>query len=82
MKGNNPERWNKLQDALDEKLQLNLLGHLRKVTTYHFEDDTLYLEAATKEEEGFLRKDAVFHQLELFAQDVMKVDKVKIRPKP
>ena len=79
MKGNNPERWNKLLDALDEKLQLNLLEHLRRVTTYHFEEDILYLEANTKEEEEFLRKDSVFQQLQLIAQDVIKVDKVKIK---
>ncbi len=79
MKGNNPERWNKLLEALDEKLQLNLLEHLKRVASYHFEEDILYLEPATKEENEFLRKDSTIQQLQLFAQDVIKVDRVKIR---
>ena len=79
MKGNSPERWNKLLEALDEKLQLNLLDHLRKVAGYHFEEDILYIEPTTSEEEDFFKRDAVFQQLQLFAQDVIKVDKVKIK---
>ena len=79
MKGNNPDRWNKLLQALDEKLQLNLLDHLRKVPVYHFEEDILFIEPASREEEDFFKKDAVFQQLQLFAQDVIRVDKVKIK---
>jgi fructose-1,6-bisphosphatase len=78
-KGNDPERWQKLLDVLDDKLQLALLERLRKVVTYHFEEDILYIEPASKEEAEQLTKDTVFHQLELFAQDSIKVDKVKIR---
>ena len=81
-KGNEPERWNKLLEALDEKLQMNLLGHLKRVAGYHFEAETLYIEPATAEEESFLKKDPVAHQLELFAQEVVKVEKVKIKSAP
>ena len=78
-KGNNPERWRKLLDTLDDKLQLGLLDHLRKVAAYHFEEDILYLEPASPEEEEYLKRDTVFHQLELLAQDAIKIDKVKIK---
>ena len=78
-KGNDPARWQKLLDVLDDKLQLALLDRLRKVASYHFEEDIPYIEAASKEEDDHLRKDTVFHQLELFAQDAIKVDKVKIK---
>ena len=78
-KGNNPERWRKLLDTLDEKLQLGLLDRLRKVAAYHFEEDILYVEPASQDEEDYLRKDTVFHQLELLAQDAIGVDKVKIK---
>jgi hypothetical protein len=79
MKGNDPKRWNQLLEALDEKLQLNLLEHLRRIAAYHFEEDVLYLEPATPEEEEFLKKDAVLQQLQLYAIDILKVDKVKIK---
>jgi hypothetical protein len=78
-KGNNPERWRKLLDVLDEKLQLGLLDKLRKVAAYHFEEDILYIEPASPEEEEYLRKDTVFHHLELLAQDAIAVDRVKIK---
>lgn len=78
-KGNDPERWKRLLDALDEKLQLGLLDQLRKVASYHFESNVLYIEPASKEQDSYLRKESVFQQLELYAQDSIKVTSVKIR---
>jgi hypothetical protein len=78
--GNDPVRWNKLLTALDEKLQMNLLSHVRKVAGYHFEgQELLYIEPATKEEEAFLKKEVVLQQLVLFAQEAVGVEQVKIR---
>ena len=79
MQGNDPQRWNKLLNILDEKLQLNLLEHLRRVAAYHFEEDTLYLEAATKEEEDFLNKGSVLQQIQLHAADALGIEKVKVK---
>lgn len=78
-KGNNPERWQKFLNVLDDKLQLGLLDQMQKIKTYHFEEDTLYLEPQGDQEANYLAKDAVFHQLELLAQDAIGVDKVKIK---
>lgn len=77
-KGNNPELWETLLKALDEKLQLGLLDRMRRVAHYHFEGDTLFIEPATEEEAAYLSKDSVFHHLELLAQDAVGVEKVKI----
>ena len=55
-KGNNPERWEKLLDELDEKLQLGLLEHLKRVTSYHFEEDILYLQAGSDADYEYLSK--------------------------
>ncbi len=80
MKGNDPQRWNKLLAVLDDKLQLNLLEHLHRVAAYHFEEDILYLEAASTEEEEYLKKDSVLQQLQLHAADALNVERIKIRP--
>lgn len=79
MKGNSPDRWKKLLDTVDEKLQLSLLDHLKKISAYHFEEEILYLEPISKEEEEYLKKEVVLQQLELLAQDAVKVEKVKIK---
>lgn len=79
VKGNNPERWQKLLDALDEKLQLGLLDRLKKIASYHFEEDVLYLNPASAEDEAYLSRETHFHQLELFAQETIAVDRVKIK---
>ena len=78
-KGNNPELWDKLLMALDEKLQLGLLDRLRKVHTYHFEEDILYLQPLNSEEEEHLTKDTFIQQLQLLAQDAIGIEKVKIK---
>lgn len=78
-KGNKPELWQKFLDALDEKLQLGLLDQLKKIASYHFEEDILYIQPGSAEQEEYLKKDPVFHQLELLAQDAIGIDKVKIK---
>jgi len=77
-KGNNPERWDKLLQVLDEKLQLGLLDHLRKVEVYHFEENILFIQPSTNESLEYLKKDTVLKQLEVLAQDAINVDKIKI----
>lgn len=71
--------WEKLLTELDEKLQLGLLDHLKRIASYHFEDDILFVEPGTAEDEKYLTKDSVLQQLELLAQVACKVDRVKIK---
>ena len=78
-KGNNPTLWEKFLADVDEKLQLGLLDRLRRVKAYHFESDTLFLEAGNSDDDAYLRKGATFTQLELLAQDSTKVRFVRIR---
>jgi len=78
-RGNSPDRWNRLLVSLDEKLQLGILDHLRKIKGYHFEEDILYLEANSPEQEAYLSKDTVGQQLQLLAHDAIKVDRIKIK---
>ncbi len=77
-KGNNPELWNKLLEALDDRLQLGLLDHLKRVNSYHFEDMTLTLQPGSKEDKVYLAKSAVATQLRLFAEEIVQVDKIKL----
>jgi hypothetical protein len=78
-KGNNPELWQKLLTNLDEKLQLGLLDKLRRIEAYHFEGETLFLEAATDEDESYLSKSATLQHLELLAQDATGVRELRIK---
>ena len=78
-RGNSPDRWNKLLTSLDEKLQLGILDHLRKIKSYHFEEDTLFLEPGSPEQESYLGKDTVVQQLQLLAHDAVRVERVKIK---
>ena len=77
-KGNNPERWGALLAVLDEKLQLGLLEYLKRVRSYHFEEEILYIQPGSPEDERYLRKGAVSQQLELLAQDAIGIEKVKL----
>lgn len=78
-KGNNAELWGKLLAELDDKLQLGLLDHLKRIASYHFEADVLYVEPGTAEDEKYLTKDSALQQLQLLAQVACKVDRVKIK---
>lgn len=78
-KGNNPTLWEKFLADLDEKLQLGLLDRLRRVHAYHFESETLFLEAGSPDDETYLQKGSHFTQLCLLAQDSTGVTEVKFR---
>lgn len=78
-RGNSPDRWNKLLESLDEKLQLGILDHLRKIKAYHFEEEVLFIEPSTPECEAYLSKDSVIQQLQLLAHDAVQVEKVKVK---
>ena len=78
-RGNSPEAWNRLLSDLDEKLQLGLLDRLKRVASYHVEDETLFIEPGSPDDAQYLTKDTVFQQLELLAQETVKVERVKIK---
>jgi hypothetical protein len=78
-RGNDPERWEALLTALDDKLQLGLLEHLKRVNSYHFEESILYVECADVKDHAYLSKDAVLQQLRLLAEDSIKIEAVKIK---
>lgn len=80
-KGNNPELWNKLLTDLDEKLQLGLLDKLRRCKAYQFESETLIIEAGSEADEMYLKKSAVWQQLEVLAHDATGISEVKLKPK-
>ena len=77
-KGNDPEKWNKILAALDEKLQLSLLYHLRNIKSYHFEDDILYLEPSDSEAQKHLSQDRVSQHLEILVKEVVNIRKIKL----
>lgn len=78
-KGNNPELWEKLLSFLDERLQLGLLDHIQKVSTYHFEDESLFIVPYDEANAEYLERPAVLQQLQLLAQDAVGVEHVKIK---
>ncbi|MEZ4753191.1 MAG: hypothetical protein R3A13_02645 [Bdellovibrionota bacterium] len=78
-KGNNPELWEKLLNTLDERLQLGLLDHLRRVSSYHFEDKLLIIEPLNSNDHEYLTRKAVQQQLETFAKDITKVERLEIK---
>ncbi len=77
-KGNNPELFSQLLSLVDEKLQLGLLDALKKIHSYHFEDETLFLKVEAAELLEYLKRDAVFQQLSIFAKDACQVERVKV----
>jgi len=77
-KGNNPQLWNKLLEALDDRLQLGLLDQLRRVSSYHFEDQTLTIQAGSEEDNSYLSRPAVAQQLEIFAREATAVERVRL----
>lgn len=79
IQGNDSERWKKLLDLLDEKLQLGLLDHLNKLKSYHFESDNLYLEPENKADAEYFENDAFFQQLKVLANDAVGVENVIIK---
>lgn len=81
-KGNDPERWENLLRVLDEKLQLGLLDHLERVSSYHFENDTLFIQPGSTADLEYLSKPTFFQQLQLLAQDSVGIEKVKLNSEP
>jgi hypothetical protein len=77
-KGNAPEGWNRLMEILDEKLQLGLLDKLRRVNSYHVEDEILFIEAGSRSDCDYFTKSAVHQQLRLFAEDVFRTKTLKV----
>ena len=78
-RGNNPELWQRLLDTLDDKLQLGLLDHLKRVASYHFEEDILYIEPGNPEDAQYLNRPGVFQQLQIYAKHSIKAERVKIK---
>lgn len=78
-KGNRPEEWQKLLDTLDEKLQFGLLDHLRRVESYHIEEEVLFIVPGSAKDEEYLRRSGTLQHLELLAQDSIHIERVKIR---
>ena len=80
-KGNFPDKWERLLAELDDKLQLGLLDRLRRVTSYHFEDQTLCIEAGSSQDLEYLQKYSVKQQLTIFASG-SGVTSVTLQKKP
>jgi hypothetical protein len=66
-KGNAPEKWDKLLNELDDKLQLGLLDRLRRVEGYSYEGGTLLIQPGSAEDGEYLAREAVSQQLSVFA---------------
>ena len=79
-KGNNPVLWQKLLDEVEDKLQLGLLDHLRRVAAYHFEDDLLIIAAGTEQDREYFEKSTTIQTLKLFAEKVAGVACVRVEP--
>ena len=77
-KGNRPELWEKFLEHLDDKLQLGLLDQMRRVSSYHFESDILYIQPSSESDYDYLREGNHFQQLEILAQAALKIDRVKL----
>ncbi len=60
-------------------MQFGLLDRLHKISAYHFEEDILFIDPGSPEDEQYLKKDSVMQQLELLAQDIIKIERVKIK---
>ena len=79
-KGNSPEVWNKLLEFVDEKLQLGLLDHLSRVSSYHFEDDVLFIQPSNQSDYDYLKRDTNHQQLLFLAQELIPdLEKIKIQ---
>lgn len=79
MTGNDPKRWERLLEYLDDKLQLGLLEQLRRVESYHFEGDTLFIVAGQADVLAYLQKPAVAQQLQILAETATGVTQVEAR---
>lgn len=78
-KGNYPERWDKLLQGIDERLQLGLLDQLKKVAAYHFEEDVLYIEPSDPTNQSYLMRSSNLQQLQILAAELVQIERVKIK---
>jgi len=78
-KGNCPDQWDKLLQILDDKLQLGLLDKLRRVNSYHLEEDTLFIEPMDHIDAQYFQKEPVMQQLSLFVEETFGSVEVKIQ---
>lgn len=72
------DRWGKLLDALDEKLQLGLLEHLRRVESYEFINQVELHITPMEHDRAYLQKSNVKQQLILLAQDAIGIKTIVI----
>ena len=79
-KGNNPKKWEALLSFLDEKLQLGLLDHLKRVNSYHFEDSLLIIEPGSEKDQEYLSRSTVLQHLEILANEATGIEKLRIKP--
>ena len=77
--GNDPARWEKLLNELDEKLQFGTLERLRRVSSYHFEGDALIISLERSDDYDYLSKAATKTQLQIFAQDASGVTSIEVK---
>ena len=70
--------WQKLLDSLDDKMQFGLLNALRATTTYHFEGDSLYLEA-NKATSAYLANHNNLNMLKIYATSAVAVKNISIK---
>ena len=77
-KGNNPELWTKLLGDVEDKLQLGLLDHLRRVAAYHFEQDLLIIQPGTEADKNYFEKTTTLQTLKLFAEKAAGISKIRI----
>lgn len=80
-KGNNPEKWDKLLNDLDEKLQFGLLEPLRRVHSYHLEANTLIIEPFSDADFTYFSKDAVKQQLSLLSSQSTGASEIILKKK-
>lgn len=80
-KGNNPELWDKFLQDLDERLQFGLLEPLRKIHSYHFEGDALFVEVSLLQDFNYLNKQHVLQQFRLLASQSTGVNSVEVKLK-
>jgi hypothetical protein len=77
--GNDPARWEKILNELDEKLQFGTLERLRRVSSYHFEGDALIIALERADDFEYLSKASTKTQLQIFAQDASRVTSIEVK---
>jgi hypothetical protein len=77
--GNDSEKWEKILSFLDEKLQFGALERLRRVSSYHFESDTLTIEIDNIADFEYLNKATTKTQLQIFANDACGINKIEVK---